>query len=196
MLSNKKYLVIIIIVLFLMVLPACSETETPDPAGADAENLLLYEEAGIEAEVEVEAEDSLAPLAVWTAGEADLTEYAAKVITLANTERQKAGLTALTATEELTAAASVRASELTELFSHKRPNGKSCFTVYGEYNVLYRAAAENIAAGQRTPEEAIESWMNSPGHKANILSEKFGHIGIGVEADAAGKLYWSMNFTD
>jgi len=63
--------------------------------------------------------------------------------------------------------------------SHTRPNGTSCFTVLSELGVGYSASGENIAAGQKTPQAVMESWMNSSGHKANILNPDFTHIGVG-----------------
>lgn len=126
----------------------------------------------------------------------DLKEYAAEVLRLINIERRNAGLTDLAPDAALTNTAVTRAKEIITLFSHDRPDGRDCFTAYDENSVSYRTAAENIAAGQRTPEKVVESWMNSPGHKANILYENFGRVGVGVEADSDGKLYWSMNFTD
>ena len=70
--------------------------------------------------------------------------------------------------------------EVAKVFSHTRPNGSSCFTVLGEYGVSYRSAGENIASGQTTPAEVVNAWMNSEGHRANILGESFTSLGVGV----------------
>jgi uncharacterized protein YkwD len=88
----------------------------------------------------------------------------------------------------------VRAEELIQSFSHTRPDGTSCFTAFDEFGVDYRAAGENIAAGQKTPEDVVNSWMNSSGHRANILSENFTAIGVGVAEDVNGTLYWVQMF--
>lgn len=121
--------------------------------------------------------------------------YAGEVLRLVNVERAKAGLPALTTNSTLTAAANKRAQETKQSFSHTRPDGSSCFTVLAEYGISYRTAGENIAYGQRTPQEVVNGWMNSPGHRANILKSSFGKVGIGVY-ESNGVIYWSQLFTD
>lgn len=107
---------------------------------------------------------------------------AAEVIRLVNEERAKQGLPALKTTDALTRAAQVRADELLTLFSHTRPDGRSCFTALGEAGVSYRAAGENIAMGYPTPAAVVEGWMNSPGHRDNILSDSYTTIGVGYNS--------------
>lgn len=109
--------------------------------------------------------------------------YADEVIELVNKERAKRGLDPLSTTDKLRDAAEKRAKELGKSFSHTRPNGTSCFTVLGEYNISYSAAGENIAHGQDTPEDAMESWMNSEMHKKNILSPDYSYIGVAYDED-------------
>ncbi|NLK74862.1 MAG: hypothetical protein GX288_06175 [Clostridiales bacterium] len=115
---------------------------------------------------------------------------------MVNQERAKAGLSALTSNSTLTAAANKRAEETVQLFSHTRPNGTSFSTVLGEFGIQYRTAGENIAYGQRTPQEVVTGWMNSPGHRANILNGNFGKIGIGVYQSSNGTIYWTQVFTN
>jgi len=107
------------------------------------------------------------------------TDFKQAVVDLVNAERAKAGVGALAVLPSVEEAAQVRASELIISFSHTRPNGTSCFTVLSELGVGYSASGENIAAGQKTPQAVMESWMNSSGHKANILNPDFTHIGVG-----------------
>lgn len=121
--------------------------------------------------------------------------YADEVLRLVNIERNKAGLSNLTTTSSLTAAANKRAQETKTSFSHTRPNGTKFSTVLQEYGVSYRAAGENIAYGQRSPQEVVTGWMNSPGHRANILNGSFNKIGIGVY-QSGGVIYWSQLFTN
>jgi len=123
------------------------------------------------------------------------SSYASEVLRLVNVERAKAGLPALTTNSTLTSAANKRAEEIKQYFSHTRPNGSSAFTVLGEYGISYRTAGENIAYGQKTPQEVVDGWMNSPGHRANILNANFGKIGIGVY-QSGGVYYWTQLFTD
>lgn len=124
-----------------------------------------------------------------------LSSYANQVLQLVNQERAKAGLSALTTNSTLTAAANKRAQETKQSFSHTRPNGTSFSSVLKEYNISYRTAGENIAYGQRTPNEVVNGWMNSPGHRANILNADFNKIGIGVY-ESNGTIYWSQLFTN
>lgn len=122
--------------------------------------------------------------------------YVDEVIRLVNVERKKAGLSELKKNTTLCTAANVRANEIVKLFSHDRPDGTSCFTVLSQYNIDNMTAGENIAAGQRTPEEVVTSWMNSPGHRANILNGSFKEIGIGSVyfSDSDYNYYWVQLF--
>lgn len=74
--------------------------------------------------------------------------------------------------------AQVRAVETKTLFSHTRPDGSSFSTALKEQGVSYRGAGENIAWGQKTSEQVMEGWMNSAGHRANILNEKYTSLGV------------------
>ena len=121
--------------------------------------------------------------------------YVLRIVELVNEARADAGLKPVTLRQDLTAVAQLRAKETVTLFSHTRPNGTSCFTALGEYGVSYRGAGENIAYGQRSPEEVMEGWMNSSGHRANILNANFTSIGVGYYQAANGVKYWSQMFT-
>ena len=103
-------------------------------------------------------------------------------------------MSSLTTNSSLKAAAE-RCTETKVSFSHTRPNGSKFSSVFKEYGVSYRTAGENIAYGQRSPQEVVKGWMNSPGHRANILNGSFGKIGIGVY-QSNGVIYWSQLFTD
>lgn len=105
-----------------------------------------------------------------------------EVIRLVNEERAKEGLSALKTTDAIHEAAQVRADELLQLFDHTRPNGSSCFTALDQAGVSYRTAGENIAMGYPTPAAVVEGWMNSPGHRANILNGSFTTIGVGYNS--------------
>lgn len=124
--------------------------------------------------------------------------FANEVLKLVNQERAKAGLSALTTNTTLQNAANKRAQETATLFSHTRPGpgGRSFSTVLADFNISYRAAGENIAEGQKTPSEVMNGWMNSSGHRANILGSQFGKVGIGVYKSPAGRYYWTQEFTN
>lgn len=116
--------------------------------------------------------------------------YAAQVLTLLNQERRNNGLSDLTMTSDLTDGAMLRAAETAVSFSHTRPNGEQCFTAFN----WTRTAGENIAYGQRSPQEVMQGWMNSSGHRANILNPSFTTVGIGCFA-YNGRLYWAQAFS-
>ncbi len=119
--------------------------------------------------------------------------YVEQVVQLVNKERTSRGLQALTIDSAVQAAAQVRAEEQAQSFSHTRPNGTSCFTALDAQSVSYRSAGENIAYGQQTPEEVMTAWMNSEGHRANILNKGFTTIGVGY-ASINGQSYWAQMF--
>ncbi len=125
----------------------------------------------------------------------DYHAYVLRVVELVNEARAEAGLNPVTLAEDVTAAAQVRAEEIVTSFSHTRPNGTSCFTALEDAGVNYRGAGENIAWGQKTPEEVMNGWMNSAGHRANILNGSFTSIGVGYYQNASGVNYWTQMFT-
>ncbi|MBP3487818.1 MAG: transporter [Roseburia sp.] len=127
--------------------------------------------------------------------ETEYHAYVLRVVELVNEERAKAGLNPVTLRKNISAAAQVRAQETEVSFSHTRPDGTKFTTALAQAGVTYRGAGENIAWGQRTPEQVMNGWMNSAGHRANILNEKFTSIGVGYYQNAAGTNYWTQLFT-
>ena len=119
---------------------------------------------------------------------------AAQVLSLVNAERTKAGLKPLTASPTAQKAAQVRAGEIVRSFAHTRPNGSSFSSALTEAGVSYRGAGENIAYGQPTAQAVMQAWMNSPGHRANILNAKYTHLGVGYTV-VNGTPYWVQLFT-
>ncbi|MDQ2085045.1 stalk domain-containing protein [Herbivorax sp. ANBcel31] len=123
-------------------------------------------------------------------------DYQTEMLNLVNGIRESAGLNPLEYDSALGAAAQVRSDELPSSFSHTRPDGTSCFTVLKEYSVSYRTCAENIAAGKSEPSEVIEQWMNSEGHRKNILNPSFEKMAIGyTESNEGYRHYWVQLFT-
>lgn len=139
------------------------------------------------------AEPTAKPTAAPVQTPSTASEFASEVVRLVNEERAKAGLSALTTDATLTAAANKRAVETADVFSHTRPNGESCFTVLSEYGIKYKTAGENIAYGQKTPEAVVNAWMNSAGHRKNILSSSFTKIGVGIYK-SGNTYYWTQMF--
>lgn len=122
--------------------------------------------------------------------------FAQEVVRLVNVERAKAGLAALTLDSQLEKAATIRSNEIINNFSHTRPNGSSFSTVLKENNISYKLAGENIAWGQKTPEAVVTAWMNSEGHRANIMNTSFSKIGVGNVKNSSGTIYWTQLFTN
>lgn len=100
---------------------------------------------------------------------------------LVNQERSKAGLRALAMDWELQRTARVKACDMAEnkYFSHQSPTYGSPFDMMKQFGITYKTAGENIAEGQRTPQEVMQAWMNSQGHRENILKPEYTHIGVG-----------------
>ncbi len=121
----------------------------------------------------------------------DAAIMSSQVVDLVNLERSKAGLPPLTVDPALTAATSIRSVELETSFSHTRPNGTSCFTAIT--NSFYTLLGENIAAGYPTADSVMEGWMNSAGHRDNILSSRFTSIGVSCYYSGGG-CYWVQLF--
>lgn len=122
------------------------------------------------------------------------SEYVNQVLSLVNEERAKSGLSPLTLDTAACSAAQTRAREIVSNFSHTRPGGKSFSTALTESGVTFRSAGENIASGQTTPAQVMNGWMNSSGHRANIMNKNYTKIGIGHYEDAAGTDYWVQIF--
>ncbi|WP_410902420.1 SafA/ExsA family spore coat assembly protein [Priestia filamentosa] len=123
--------------------------------------------------------------------------YEEKVIALTNKERAKVGLPALKANWELSRVARYKAEDMRDnhYFDHNSPTYGSPFTMMKNFGIQYKSAGENIAAGQQTPEEVVAGWMNSPGHKANILNKDYNTIGVGYAKGGSYGTYWSQMFT-
>ncbi len=153
-----------------------------------------------EAEEKAKAEEEAAAKAAEDLNKARAEAMAhpsSSAIDIANAARAEAGLSALSYDGVLSSLASVRAAEAAQSFSHTRPDGRSCFTILDENAVAYMTCGENIAAGQTTEEEVMNAWLNSPGHRANILNGAFHKVGLGFydAGDAYGR-YWVTIFTD
>ena len=117
-----------------------------------------------------------------------------QVIDLVNKYRAQNGLSALSYDKGAACAASIRAKETEQSFSHTRPDGSRCFTALDECGASYSGAGENIAMGQSSAEAVMTDWMNSQGHRENILNPNFKKIGVGVHKGSDGRLYWAQMF--
>lgn len=120
--------------------------------------------------------------------------YGLRITELVNEHRAAAGLAPVTYSAKLSEAAQVRAVEIEKSFSHTRPDGRYFSSVFAEHGISYRYSGENIAWGQKSPEEVVTAWMNSAGHRANILNAKFTQLGVGYRQNARGVNYFTQLF--
>lgn len=126
----------------------------------------------------------------------NVSEFEKQVANLVNQERQKAGLQPLQLDTKLSDVAREKSKDMMNkgYFSHQSPTYGSPFDMMKQFGITYKSAGENIAKGQQTPQEVMNAWMNSEGHRANILNGSFTHIGVGFVKDAQGTTYWTQMF--
>lgn len=126
----------------------------------------------------------------------EVTAYEKEVARLVNVERAKNGLPPLSYNWELARVARYKSQDMInrKYFDHNSPTYGSPFQMMKSFGIRYTAAGENIAYGQRTPQEVMNGWMNSSGHRSNILSKTFTQIGVGYAKDSAGRAYWTQQF--
>jgi uncharacterized protein YkwD len=119
-----------------------------------------------------------------------------QVLSLVNVERAKAGCSAVTADAKLTAAARGHSSDMAvnNYFSHDTQQGVSFATRITNAGYTWSSAGENIAWGQGTAAAVMKDWMNSSGHRANILNCGFKNLGVGLAYDSKRRPYWTQDF--
>lgn len=121
---------------------------------------------------------------------------ASEILSLVNKERAAAGLSQLILDTEVNAAAQLKAEDMAKnrYFSHNSPTYGSAFDMLKNQGISYRTAGENIASEQPTSEAVMRGWMNSQGHRANILGSSYSRLGVGYAVDSSGKTYWVQIF--
>jgi len=125
-----------------------------------------------------------------------MTGYEQEVLTLTNAERQKAGLQPCQGNDSsLNRSARAKSEDMAanNYFSHDSPTYGDPFAMMRNFGVQYQSAGENIAKGQPTPQEVVKAWMDSPGHRANILNGSYTHLGVGYVANN-GQPCWTQQF--
>ena len=152
-----------------------SPTPTPKPSGS------------------VSAMPSATPPASTSKPPASNLSYEEEVVRFVNEARIKAGLSTLTLDTSLSGVARAKSQDMHDkkYFSHTSPTYGSPFDMMTTFGISYKAAAENIAQGYNTPAAVMDGWMNSPGHKANILGKSYTKIGVGYVSDGH---YWTQLF--
>ena len=119
-----------------------------------------------------------------------------EVLRLVNEERTSRGLNALKRASDLDALARAHSADMINrhFFDHNNPDGQSPFDRMRAAGISYHAAAENIASGQRSAAAVMDAWMNSSGHRKNILNATYTEIGIGAVKSSGGTIYWTQEF--
>ncbi|WP_314414556.1 CAP domain-containing protein [Streptomyces kroppenstedtii] len=127
---------------------------------------------------------------------AGLARTAAEVLALTNAERAAAGLPPLAEDPPLTRAAQAHSADMVAraFYSHTAPDGSEPWDRAAAAGSARRTIGENIACGQRSPAEVVRGWMDSPGHRANILKPAFTHLGVGFAGGGAAGTYWTQLF--
>ena len=125
--------------------------------------------------------------------DSSVSEYESEVVRLVNVERARYGLSPLKEDWELSRVARYKSQDMKDksYFSHTSPTYGSPFQMMKSFGISYKSAGENIAKGYATPEAVVNGWMNSSGHRANILNKSFTHIGVGY---VVGGNYWTQMF--
>lgn len=119
-----------------------------------------------------------------------------EVVRLVNIERSKKGLQPLKENWQLSRVARYKSADMAtkNYFSHTSPTYGSPFRMMESFGIKYSAAGENIAYGQKTAQQVMTAWMNSPGHRSNILSPSYTQIGVGYATNKSGTPYWTQMF--
>lgn len=127
--------------------------------------------------------------------EAD-TSVQNEILSLVNAERSKVGLNPLKLNWELSRVAKIKSEDMAHegYFSHTSPTYGTPFEMMKHFGIKYKTAGENIAAGQKTPKEVMVAWMNSKGHRENILNKKYTEIGVGYFKGGSYGSYWTQQF--
>ncbi|WP_245890102.1 CAP domain-containing protein [Rummeliibacillus pycnus] len=128
-----------------------------------------------------------------TNANSSVSQFEQEVVTLTNAERAKEGLAPLQIDTKLMSSARAKSEDMSKnhYFDHTSPTYGSPFDQMKSLGISYKSAGENIAQGQKTPQEVVQAWMQSPGHRANIMNASYTHIGVGY---AASGNYWTQQF--
>lgn len=123
----------------------------------------------------------------------DSLNYSTQVLNLVNKHRRENGLKELTLNSNLSDVAQIKAEDMknNNYFSHTSPTYGSPFDMMKQFGISYKTAGENIAKGQKTPEAVVNAWMNSEGHRSNILNANYTQMGLGY---TNGTVYWCQMF--
>ena len=194
-----KKVSVLILSLFILSMSAYADTTYTVQSGDSMWKIAKKYEIGVSeiksANPQIKNANMIYPGDVLTIPSLDpaVLEYENEVIRLTNEERAKYGLSALTRDWELCRVARYKSEDMQELhyFSHQSPTYGTPFNMMKSFGLTYRSAGENIAMGYRTPKAVVDGWMNSSGHRANILNKSYTRIGVGFVKNG---YYWTQMF--
>jgi uncharacterized YkwD family protein/spore coat assembly protein SafA len=187
---KKVLFAVLMSLMMLMIFPSLSSAQNMDTYTVQRNDSLwkiaVKYQIGvkeiIDANKQIKNPDMIYPMQKINIPNIDATKnIEVRVQELVNNERSKQGLKPLQMDWELQRVARMKACDMAKsgYFSHNSPTYGSPFDMMKQFGISFKTAGENIAQGQRTPEEVMQSWMNSSGHRANILKSDFTHIGVG-----------------
>ncbi|KAF0995444.1 CAP domain-containing protein [Geobacillus sp. TFV-3] len=175
--------------------PAAQQPAVKQPATAKPQAPTTVKQPATKpaANTQAPAKTTATPPKTTTQQTTGLNAYEQQVVELTNKERAKYGLPPLQVDLALSKVAREKSRDMAvnHYFSHNSPTYGSPFEMMKKFGISYTAAGENIAKGQRTPQEVVNAWMNSEGHRANILNKNFTHIGVGFEENG---YIWTQQF--
>ncbi|MED2973773.1 CAP domain-containing protein [Fictibacillus sp. B-59209] len=154
---------------------------------------ISYNNPDMSMETNPEINGTVPPAAPPSGNQGYSQEMIQRVVELTNQERRKYGLSDLKWDPSLTNVAQVKANDMEKnnYFSHNSPTHGSPFELMDKMDIPYSSAGENIAVGQKSPEQVVNDWMNSEGHRKNILNPDYTHIGIGYTDNED---FWAQEF--
>ena len=177
--------------------PSCSRTASQPSCSRTASQPSCSQNASRPTVSQTPSQPASSQTASSSPSASGYTSFQNEVVRLVNVERAKNSLSALTADSLLMKTATVKSQDMASnnYFSHTSPTYGSPFDLMKKMGVTYRSAGENIAMGQTSPAQVMDGWMNSSGHRANILNSSYTKIGVGVVQNSSGRYYWTQHFT-
>ncbi len=198
----KKKILLVLIILSLCMVEVAAQTTYTVKAGDSIWKIAVKYETGV-SEILAKNPQVKNPSLIYPGQKLTIPDQSsvkaleAEVVRLVNIERSKKGLQALKADWEISRVARYKSQDMINknYFSHTSPTYGSPFKMLETFGIRFSSAGENIAYGQQTPAAVMKSWMNSSGHRANILSPSYTHIGVGLAKKSNGVYYWTQMFT-
>ncbi len=198
----KKKILLVLIILSVCIVEVSAQTTYTVKSGDSIWKIAVKYETGV-SEILAKNPQVKNPSLIYPGQKLTIPDQSsvkaleAEVIRLVNIERSKKGLQALKADWEISRVARYKSQDMInkKYFSHTSPTYGSPFKMLETFGIRFSSAGENIAYGQQTPAAVMKSWMNSSGHRANILSPSYTHIGVGLAKSSSGVCYWTQMFT-